>query len=350
MLDWLARVFGGGAGLRKPAGRPVRPAPPPLGSLADLDALIDRCGLGPARDLLHSQAAPCFHLIAGEPAFDAPPGATRLGGAPDLPVAADWPSSRYGACAFLAQFDLADVRARAGANDLPSGGLLSLFVDFIDSAADPVPVRAILTPPGVPLARLTPPADEADFGACTGLLNPVAVAAFVPGVDVPHAAPRLLDRLEALVPDGDIDAFQDGVLATPEGAVGKLFGHGTDHDGTDLRLPIHARGIGRPGLERYDFIRDWAEWEALKTIRHRLRNGQTYTPWTDAGDDDVRFLLANRAAIDAGVEELRLLLTLQSNKAMNLWINDADPIYLFIPEAALARADFSVLHGAVTQN
>ncbi|MDZ4373650.1 MAG: hypothetical protein U1C74_19815, partial [Phenylobacterium sp.] len=254
-----------------------------------------------------------------------------------------------GACGFLGQLDLADVRARAGASDLPSEGLLSVFVDFIDSAADPVPVRAILTPPGVPLERLTPPADEDDYGAYTGWLNPVEVAAFAPGIDVPASDPRLGDRIAALAPDGDLDALQDGLWSRPEGAIGQLLGLGSDHDGTDLRRAIHARQIGRPGLERYDFIRDWEEWEQLKTISHPLPNGRIYTPWTAAGDDDVRFLLANRATVDAEVARLRLLLMIQSNKPMNLWINDADPIFVFIPADGLAHGDMSELHGAVTQ-
>lgn len=342
MLDGLKRLF---ARTRQP----TPPSLPPLATFDDLDALIDRCGLAPARTLILSRATPCFHMIAGGPAADAPLGATRLGGAPDLPVGSAWPSSEHGVCGFLGQFDLADVRRRTGAADLPPEGLLSVFVDFIDSAADPVPVRATLTPPGAPLERLTPPRGGEDYGAYTGWLNPVSVSGFVPGINVPAFDFRLCSQIEALAPDGDTDAFQDGLWSRPAGTIGQLLGQGFDHDGPDLRLAIHARQIGRPRLAGYHFVESWEDWEQLKTIRNRMQNGQIHRPWSDAGDDDVRFLLANRDRLEASVEGMRLLLMIESNKPMGLLINDADPIFLFIPSARLARGDVSELYGAVTQ-
>jgi hypothetical protein len=345
MLDRLKRLFAGA----KPPVPPAPPGRPPLATLDDLDALIDRCGLSAARDLIQAYTTPCFHLIAGGPAADAPLGTTRLGGAPDLPVGSVWPAGKSGYCGFLGQLDLADVAAHTGAAGLPNRGLLSLFVDSIDSAAEPVPVRAILTPSGAALTRLAAPPGRDDYGACANPLNPVQISAFVPGINVPPFDPRLYDQIEALAPDADVDAFQDALWPTPPGTIGQLLGQGFDHDGTDLRLAIQARQIGRPGLERYDFIADWTEWEELKQIEQRLQNGTLYRPWTDANDDDVRYVLDHRPALAAGAADLRLLILIRSNKAMNLWINDADPIFLFIPSARLKRGDFSELHGAVTQ-
>lgn len=345
MLDRLKRLFAGA----KPPVPPAPPGRPPLATLDDLDALIDRCGLSAARDLILAHTTPCFHLIAGGPAADAPLGTTRLGGAPDLPVGSVWPAGKSGYCGFLGQLDLADVAARTGAADLPNRGLLSLFVDSIDSAAEPVPVRAILTPSGTALARLTAPPGRDEYGACANHLNPVQISAFVPGINVPPFDLRLYGQIEALAPEADIDTFEDALWPTPPGTIGQLLGQGFDHDGTDLRLAIHARQIGRPGLERYDFIADWTEWEELKQIEQRLQNGTLYRPWTDANDDDVRYVLDHRPALAAGAANLRLLILIRSNKAMNLWINDADPIFLFIPSARLKRGDFSELHGAVTQ-
>ena len=342
MLSGLKRLFTG-------AKQPAPPSLPPLATLDDLDALIDRCGLTAARALILARTTPCFHMIAGGAAADAPLGTTRLGGAPELPVGSVWPAGENGYCGFLGQLDLADVAARTGAEDLPPRGLLSLFVDSIDGAAEPVPVRAILTPPGTALTRLTAPANRDDYGACANHLKPVEIAAFVPGINVPSFDFRLFDQIEALAPGADTDAFQDGLWPAPPGTIGQLLGQGFDHDGTDLRLAIHARQIGRPGLERYDFIADWAEWERLKQIEQRLQNGTIYRPWSDANDDDVRYVLDHRDALAAGTAELRLLMLIRSNKPMNLWINDADPIFLFIPSARLERGDFSELHGAVTQ-
>lgn len=55
------------------------------------------------------------------------PGASRIGGDPDLPIGAKWPTGKSGPLSFIAQFDLADVAKHVPA--LPRKGLLSFFVD-----------------------------------------------------------------------------------------------------------------------------------------------------------------------------------------------------------------------------
>src|SRR5262249_46517697 len=58
-----------------------------------------------------------------------PPGATRIGGRPDLPAKTEWPAYRDGKpLAFLAQLNLAEI-AKVGTpiKGLPSDGLLSVF-------------------------------------------------------------------------------------------------------------------------------------------------------------------------------------------------------------------------------
>ena len=341
MLSWLRRVFSGS----KPKAQP----PEVLASFDDLNTLIDRCGLGNARDAILPYAKPCFYMIAGEPAADARLGGTRLGGAPDLAAGTAWPRGDYGYCGFLGQLDLADVRTHTGCLDLPAEGLLSLFVDYIESAGATVPVRAILTPVGTALERLTAPEAEEAYGAYINRLKPISIAAFRPGVTIPVMEPELHLHVEALAPDGDFDRFQDSIIQQPAGAIGQLLGQGLNHDGSDLRLALHARQIGREGLERFAFIKDWDEWLSLKCIETRLKNGTIYRPWTDRQDDQVRYFLDNRDAFFAGGDTLRLLLLVKSNTAMDMWINDADPIFLFIPVANLAKGDFTVLFGAVTQ-
>jgi uncharacterized protein YwqG len=54
-------------------------------------------------------------------------GESKLGGLPDLGHGADWPRFKGTPMVFLAQFNLADVRAAAPGNRLPSSGLLSFF-------------------------------------------------------------------------------------------------------------------------------------------------------------------------------------------------------------------------------
>lgn len=75
-----------------------------------------------------------------------------------------------------------------------------------------------------------------------------------------------------------------------------------------------------------------------------------YRPWSAADDDLVRWIQSHRLEIDAGVASWRSLLTIESNQAMDLWINDANAIYFFLPAADLARADFSNVQAITAQS
>jgi uncharacterized protein YwqG len=57
------------------------------------------------------------------------PGASKLGGAPDLPAGAKWPSWRRRPLAFLAQLNLEDLAGFSSCADLPREGLLQFFFD-----------------------------------------------------------------------------------------------------------------------------------------------------------------------------------------------------------------------------
>lgn len=346
-MDWLKRLFGGStAGAGSPS-RPPQPERKPVLNAYDLRAIAERCGVEAAAEDLVALAAPVFHIIAGPSATDAPLGETRLGGAPDLPPDSAWPRGRFGAATFLGQFDLADVRARTGSDLLPPSGLLSLFIVEIESAADPVEILSILTPAGSPLHRLTPPATE-DFGDDIGLLKPISIAAFVPGLSLSRADIGSLS-LGTRCPGADLFELEAGVSEPPPGAIGQWLGRGFDGHDDDQRQVAHARRIDHPGIERYAFISDWSEWERLKQIANPLANGMIHRPWKTENDPEVRWLMDNRATFDAGVETLRLLLRVESNRPMDLWINDADPIYVMVDSGRLADGELSELHATVTQ-
>ena len=101
--------------------------------------------------------------------------------------------------------------------------------------------------------------------------------------------------------------------------------------------------------ERLRHWTTWEDWERAKTLSSRPRNGTIYRPWSTKDDDNVRWQLSHKAEIDAGVACWRSLLTIQSNKQMDLWINDADPAYTFIHADDLARADVSRVRVIATQ-
>ena len=63
----------------------------------------------------------------------------------------------------------------------------------------------------------------------------------------------------------------------------------------------------------------------------------------------LRWLFDHREEIRAETARWRLLLRIDSNRAMNFNIADSDSIYFFISSAALAERDFSRMEAGFTQ-
>lgn len=174
---------------------------------------------GPSRDEVAdrlAQAAPsqASVLVDGllpavrfgvRPAADAeiPLAASKLGGAPDLPVGSALPAGR-----FFAQVDLAGAAAvsHAPIGGLPDAGLLSLFADVDDDGLDWSPDSAVVvvTPPGTPLARVAAVADPVP----SARLAPVGVWTW-PEVEL---SGREFDALDAA------DIWHEEQLAAAAGA------------------------------------------------------------------------------------------------------------------------------------
>lgn len=68
-------------------------------------------------------------VLSPRPAEALPPGASRLGGQPDLPPTLDWPRGPSGPLHFIAQINFADCRPQDRDGLLPAGGWLYLFYD-----------------------------------------------------------------------------------------------------------------------------------------------------------------------------------------------------------------------------
>src|SRR6185437_5317065 len=106
-------------------------------------------------------------------------GASKVGGAPDLPAATPWPATSDGApLPFIAQIRLADIAPLDTAGDLPHTGLLSFFYAInqpdghLRSGDDPTTWRVLWTPDdAAALSRRATPAALTDaldsaFPAC----------------------------------------------------------------------------------------------------------------------------------------------------------------------------------------
>ncbi|MCA9611890.1 MAG: DUF1963 domain-containing protein [Sandaracinus sp.] len=105
---------------------------------AQLVREVCRRDLRPHLEAWWKLARPAFELVIG-PREDAPVGASRLWGDPDLPEGTPWPTlgqcQRWedfalpadDPCQFVAQIDLAELAASPAARELPRQGLLSVF-------------------------------------------------------------------------------------------------------------------------------------------------------------------------------------------------------------------------------
>jgi hypothetical protein len=110
--------------------------------LAELNAGIAKHQLESVGDEIRKNAAECLALVAtGEDDYSSV-GNTRLGGDPDLPEGVEWPVDadaevrRYPN--FIGQINFAEIPRLPNDDVLPKSGLLSLFVRYMDSAAEPV--------------------------------------------------------------------------------------------------------------------------------------------------------------------------------------------------------------------
>ena len=104
--------------------------------LARLRGLIREHRMEPIEDYLLAHSAPCITLTIADPydprGADPPIGASRMGGAPDLPHDFSWPTfessidGKLVHSGFLLQIDLSKLPLAPG-NPLPATGLLSVF-------------------------------------------------------------------------------------------------------------------------------------------------------------------------------------------------------------------------------
>jgi uncharacterized protein YwqG len=93
-----------------------------------IDTLLANAGLAYIADQLKSLALPSIRLIRHATQDNMlPPGASKLGGVPDLPPDAQWPTWRGMPLAFVAQINLAEIPVLHEPDSLPSSGLLSFF-------------------------------------------------------------------------------------------------------------------------------------------------------------------------------------------------------------------------------
>ncbi len=176
---------------------------PPPGPASAAEALR-RAGILHA-EALARLAEPSIRITAERTAIDAlSPGASRFGGAPDVPPGFVWPERGGRPLTFLAQLDLAEVRAPG----LPASGWLLFFYDAVEQpwGFDPMDaggarVIHVDAARGALARRPHPQVDPAGgpFECCR--------LRFTPAIDLPDAGDELLEKARVPFDDARLDAY-----------------------------------------------------------------------------------------------------------------------------------------------
>lgn len=201
-----------------------------------------------------------------------PVGASKLGGAPDLPPGTAWPAWKNASMSFVAQVQLSDVRPFDAERRLPASGLLLFFYDAQQQTygADPadrggwqVPYVAAAQPQ---LQRAIPPADlpaASRFRPCALTFSRVATLpqrpeVLLPQIDWTSAERQLYDDFATTLPGA----------ADPTAPRHQLLGHpDTLQDDMHLQCALASNGIGDINDPRAAALAKTApDWQLLLQI------------------------------------------------------------------------------------
>jgi uncharacterized protein YwqG len=329
---------------------------PPL--RAELDAAISRRQLDSVAEEIRSNAAECYAMITvGEDDYSTV-GNTRFGGDPDLPVGMVWPidpdNLRPTYSNFIAQINFAELPLLASNTSLPSRGILYLFVRYRESAAEPVILDSLYFDGNFhSLVRRQVPDSESLCDEYLVDLVPQRIQA-VPAVSLAYFRKRFRKHVKenALVidgEDGESRLLDLGWELHREGQLGQMLGFANAGDVREnlYRQVVLAR-LGRRRLVYNDYWETMQEYNAYIEYWRERGNEQLVKTYNEM-KEGVEWLTSNRTVISNEVDQWKLLFQLDSNSEMNLNINDADPLYVFVRDDDLASRAFADLAGEVTQ-
>lgn len=212
-------------------------------------------------------------------------GASRLGGAPDLPTGTAWPRGKSGSLGFIAQIRLDDVKGLAGADALPESGWLLFFYDATQETYGDDPDsrgnwQVLYAPANATLQRASLPDDlpaEARYQTCTvtfseELTLPVQPELEIPGLSWSDDEKTQYEQALATFPTPE----EHGTFHT------RLLGHpDTLQDDMRVECQLASHGISSPDDPRAaPLIPDANQWRLLLQVDSDDRAGMR---WASAG-------------------------------------------------------------------
>jgi uncharacterized protein YwqG len=224
------------------------------------------------------------------------PAFSKLGGDPELPDELSWPIEDTGPRAFLAQLDLAEVRAAGGPEWLPESGRLFFF--YAEGwGGDPDQVRALHS-----TERAGPPA-QPPAGLSRKLRFPERRAGFLKMISMPSLDWLGVDVTEIDISDRELDELADGPTAPFGDELQHRIG-GYPAEIQDERMPLACEHLAR-------------------------------------GLPEPLYGAEVQPAIERACREWRLLLQIDSDPALKMNWGDGGRLYIFIRERHARAGDFS---------
>jgi hypothetical protein len=314
-----------------------------------LGGLARRTGFGSAVDLIFAEARECVYFANAADRWpeDERPGASRIGGLPDLPEGVDWPhgvnleDQPWGFATFLAQFDLADLPEVDGL-PLPRRGGLWLFARRWGYTHAPMVAIYDAAPRNL-RPRPAPEGDWPEGGPRAFRATPLR---FRRGVSLPLYRRSFREALEAV--GDDEDGLHDLVLALPGGeSDGQVGGYSSETE-LDPYRHLAFRELGRLDYLEADGYASVAEYE------EQVRGVYGDEPPAPGGQmarwrPMVEWIEGHRAEIDANAASWRLLFRFDRNGEADLDIGDAMALEVFGRSSDLAALKFDSLSGEMPQ-
>lgn len=322
----------------------------------ELDAAITRHHLDSVADEIRGNAEACYAMVTTGQDDYSTVGGTRFGGDPDLPAGATWPTDpdkdKPTYSNFIAQINFAELPPLSESTGLPSSGILYLFVRYMDAASEPVILDSLyFDGPIETLARRSVPDTTALCDEYLVNLIPQRIQA-VPAVSLANYREHLrkyVDEHTQKVDGADGGDRFHHLMADMrrKDQIGQVLGFANAGDESENLYRQVA--LGRLGKRNLIYADYWPTMQAYDAYIEKYRHDERSMKYHEAMRDGVQWLISNREMIANVVDQWCLLFRIDSNLPMELNMNDADPLYVFIQQADLARADFSDLAGEVTQ-
>jgi uncharacterized protein YwqG len=323
---------------------------------AKLNQAVRNRNLGDHAEHIASFASECYAMVAVDDDDYSAIGNTRFGGQPDLPTSISWPCLKGGSgigpetrfCNFLAQINFAELPPLPSGSILPSSGLLYLFSRFLDSASEPVVLDSAYYDGDFSLLKRTAPPDgmQSTNEYLDGL-SAVRVQG-VPAISLANYQKAFRTPIDRDEKDAwrRIELLSDLVLPDQ---IGQMLGFANAGDEREnLYRQVYLGQIEKRNLIYNDYWGSMEEYEAY-VDEFRQRGNVAMVKDYKKMRDGVEWLTSHRDEISRAVDDLQLLLQIDSNDPMNLLINDSDPLYIFGRRSDLKRRIFSKLVGEVTQ-